>query len=57
MLGYLLEHLPPGMHMVLLSRTDPPLAFPRLRARGQLLEIRAEKLRFTEDEIAQFFMK
>ena len=55
MLGYLLEHLPPGMHMVLLSRTDPPLALSRLRARGQLLEIRAEQLRFTVDEIAQFY--
>lgn len=55
MLGYLLEHLPPAMHMVLLSRSDPPLALPRLRARGLLLEIRAEQLRFTWDEIARFY--
>ena len=55
MLDYLLEHLPAGMHMVLLSRTDPPLPLSRLRARGQLLEIRAEQLRFSEDEIAIFF--
>jgi LuxR family maltose regulon positive regulatory protein len=57
MLGHLLEHLPPGMHMVLLSRSDPPLALPRLRARGQLLEIRAEQLRFTVDEITQYYDK
>jgi LuxR family transcriptional regulator, maltose regulon positive regulatory protein len=55
MLGYLLEHLPPEMHMVLISRSDPPLALPRLRARGQLLEIRAEQLRFSMTEIAQFY--
>ncbi len=55
MLDYLLEHLPPGMHIMLLSRSDPPLALPRLRARGQLLEIRAEQLRFTTHEIAQFY--
>ena len=55
MLAYLLEHLPAGMHMLLLSRTDPPLPLSRLRARGQLLEIRAEQLRFTEDEIAIFY--
>jgi LuxR family maltose regulon positive regulatory protein len=53
--AYLLEHLPPVMHIVLLSRTDPPLPLSRLRARGQLLEIRAEQLRFTQEEIALFF--
>jgi LuxR family transcriptional regulator, maltose regulon positive regulatory protein len=55
MLGYLLEHLPPAMHLVLLSRTDPPLPLSRLRARGQLMEIRAEQLRFSTLEIAQFY--
>ena len=47
---FLLEHLPPGMHLVLASRSDPPLALPRLRARGQLVELRAAELRFTVEE-------
>jgi LuxR family transcriptional regulator, maltose regulon positive regulatory protein len=55
MFTYLLDHMPPMMHMVFLSRTDPPLPLSRLRARGQLLEIRAEQLRFTIDEISLFF--
>jgi LuxR family maltose regulon positive regulatory protein len=55
MLGYLFEHLPPVMHVVLISRTDPSLALSRLRACGQLLDIRAEQLRFTSMEIAQFY--
>ncbi len=57
MLDGLLEHLPPTMHLLLLSRSDPPLPLPRLRARGQLLEIRARQLRFTGAEIAQFFAR
>jgi LuxR family transcriptional regulator, maltose regulon positive regulatory protein len=50
--GFLLEHLPPGLHPVLASRADPPLALARLRARGQLAELRAAELRFTTDEAA-----
>ena len=55
MFTYLLDHMPPVMHLVFLSRTDPPLPLSRLRARGQLLEIRAEQLRFTVAEITLFF--
>jgi LuxR family transcriptional regulator, maltose regulon positive regulatory protein len=51
----LLDHLPPTMHLALLSRSDPALPLSRLRARGQLLEIRAEQLRFTAGEISLFF--
>ena len=51
-LTFLLEHLPPGLHLVLASRSDPPLALARLRARGQLAELRADDLRFTADEAA-----
>ena len=54
MLTLLLEHMPPQMHLALLSRADPPLLLSRLRARHQLLEIRAAQLRFTPDEIANF---
>jgi LuxR family maltose regulon positive regulatory protein len=48
----LLEHLPPGLQVVLASRSDPPLPLGRLRARGQLAELRAAELRFTADEAA-----
>ena len=47
---FLLEHWPPGLRLVLTSRSDPPLALARLRARGQLAELRAADLRFTADE-------
>ena len=53
-LGFLLDHLPPGLHPVLASRADPPLALARLRARGQLTELRDAELRFTADEAAAF---
>ena len=55
-LGYLLDHLPPpsvgGLHLTLIARADPPLSLARLRAHGQLLEIRASDLQFTPDEAA-----
>ena len=51
-LGFLLEHRPPGLHPMLASRADPPLALARLRARGQLAELRAAELRFTASEAA-----
>jgi LuxR family transcriptional regulator, maltose regulon positive regulatory protein len=51
-LGFLLEHLPSGLHPVLASRADPPLALARLRARGQLTELRDAELRFTAGEAA-----
>lgn len=53
-LSYLLEHLPNQMHLAILTRTDPPLPLSRLRVRGQLLNIRADQLRFTQVEIASF---
>jgi LuxR family maltose regulon positive regulatory protein len=51
-LGLLLGHLPAGLRLVVASRSDPPLPLARLRARGQLAEIRAAELRFTRDEAA-----
>ena len=54
MVAHLLDHMPPQMHLVLLTRTDPPLPLSRLRVRSQLAEIRADQLRFTRDEIAAF---
>jgi LuxR family maltose regulon positive regulatory protein len=51
-LTFLLEHRPPRLHVVLASRTDPPLRLARLRAGRQLAELRADDLRFTADEAA-----
>jgi len=51
-LGLLLGHLPAGLRLVVASRSDPPLPLARLRARGQLTEIRAAELRFTREEAA-----
>jgi LuxR family transcriptional regulator, maltose regulon positive regulatory protein len=53
-LVFLLEHLPPHHHMVISTREDPPLPLARLRARGQLTEVRAADLRFTSSEAAEF---
>jgi len=52
--GFLLDHLPPQMRLVVLTRADPPLPLARLRAHDQLTEIRAADLRFTTDETAAF---
>jgi LuxR family maltose regulon positive regulatory protein len=54
-LTFLLEHLPPQMHLVLVSREDPSLPLARLRARGQLTELRTADLRFTPAEATEFF--
>ena len=53
-LTFLLEHLPPQMHLVIATREDPHLSLARLRARGQLSELRATDLRFTSSEAAEF---
>jgi LuxR family transcriptional regulator, maltose regulon positive regulatory protein len=49
---YFLEHLPEKIHLILSSRSDPPLPLGRLRARGEMNEIRAELLAFSEEEAA-----
>jgi len=53
-LTFLLDHLPPTLRIILLTRADPPLPLARLRARDQLTELRAADLRFTTDEAAAF---
>jgi LuxR family maltose regulon positive regulatory protein len=53
-LTFLLEHLPPQMHLVITTREDPNLPLARLRARDQLTGLRATDLRFTESETAEF---
>lgn len=51
---YLLAHQPPGLHLIIGTREDPPLPLPRLRARNQVTEVRARALRFTPEETAAF---
>ena len=51
---FLLNHLPFQMHLVVLTRVDPPLPLSRLRSRNQLVEIRSADLRFTAEEAAAF---
>lgn len=53
-LTFLIEHMPPQMHLVITTREDPSLPVTRLRARNQLTEIRAADLRFTPSEAAEF---
>ena len=52
---FLLEHLPPQLHLLITTRSDPALPLSRLRARDQIVEIRANDLRFAFDEIHLFF--
>lgn len=54
-LAWLLSQLPPRSHLALASRTYPPFPLARLRALGQLVELRAAELRFTAEETAAFF--
>ena len=53
-MAFLLDHLPPWLHVVIASRADPALPLARWRARGELVEIRAAELRFTPDEAAAY---
>jgi LuxR family maltose regulon positive regulatory protein len=52
--AFLLEHCPKTFHLLIATRSDPPLPLARLRARGRMVELRAADLRFTETEAAQF---
>lgn len=51
--GFLLLHLPPAARIVLVTRADPPLPLARMRAAGEMIEVRARELRFTADETAE----
>ena len=53
-MAFLLDHLPPRLHLVIASRADPAVPLARLRARGELVEVRAADLRFTPDEAAAY---
>lgn len=51
---FLIEHCPSNLHLLIATRSDPPLPLARLRMRGQMVELRTADLRFTPDEAAQF---
>jgi LuxR family transcriptional regulator, maltose regulon positive regulatory protein len=53
-MAFLLEYLPPQIHLVIAGRADPALPLARLRGRGELIEIRATDLRFTPEEVAAY---
>jgi LuxR family maltose regulon positive regulatory protein len=53
-IDFLLEHQPPQLHLVILTRIDPPLPLSRLRARNQIVEIRGSNLHFSEKEVETF---
>lgn len=57
LLNRILEHPPPHIQLVLITRRDPPLPLPRLRANNQVNEVRLEELRFTDAEVAEFLAK
>ena len=54
---YLLEHLPPRMHLVIASRADPPLPLARFRGKGTMLEIHTDDLRFSREEAVTLLEK
>ncbi|MBI2953204.1 MAG: hypothetical protein HYY30_02745 [Chloroflexi bacterium] len=56
-LAFVVDHLPPQMHLVVTSRTDPPLPLARWRAHSKLIELRADTLRFTAEETVQLFTR
>ncbi len=56
-LTYLVEHLPPQLHLILATRADPPLPISLMRARGHLLEVRTDELRCSPDEVMAFLKK
>ena len=53
-LAYLLDHVPPNMHLVMLTRSDPPIHLAKLRVRGDLVELRTGDLRFSTEEAIIF---
>ena len=56
-LTFLLDHLPPQLHLVMTSRANPPLPLSRLRGQGKVAELRAAEIRFTLDEAIDFFQQ
>ncbi len=55
LVDFLIAYLPPPLHLVIISRQEPPLTLARLRASGALTELKADELRFSTAEVAAFF--
>src|SRR5581483_6189527 len=56
-LCFVLEHLPTTLHLIIVTRLDPPFPLARLRARGDLCELRGEDLRFSKEETILFLQQ
>jgi LuxR family maltose regulon positive regulatory protein len=56
-LGFLIEHASPNLHLIIITRSDPPLEIARMRVAGQLVELRMDHLRFSEQEAFGFLTK
>ncbi|QBD76340.1 hypothetical protein EPA93_10105 [Ktedonosporobacter rubrisoli] len=56
-LAFMLEHLPPTLHLMILTRGEPPLPLSRLRVKGELCEIQTPELRFSRQETAAFLQQ
>jgi ATP/maltotriose-dependent transcriptional regulator MalT len=56
-LAFLIDHLPATLHLLVMTRSDPPLPLARLRAHDELCELRAADLRFSETETAAFLQQ
>ena len=54
---YFLDHLPPSVHLVISARADPPFPLARLRGRGEVVELRQDDLRMTDEETVAFFSR
>lgn len=54
LMEYLIAHMPPRLHLVVLTRSDPPWELARLRASGQVVELRMQQLRFSTQEAGAF---
>jgi LuxR family transcriptional regulator, maltose regulon positive regulatory protein len=57
LVDFLLEHGPINLHLIISTRTDPPLSLARLRARGILAEMRTNDLRFKENEVTELMLQ
>jgi LuxR family maltose regulon positive regulatory protein len=55
--GFLLKYLPPNLHLVITSRSEPELDLAFLRAKGRVVELGADEMRFTVEEVAQYFQE
>jgi LuxR family maltose regulon positive regulatory protein len=57
LITYFLNHSPPTFHTIISTRADPPLPLSRMRARGEMIEVRVSDLRFKKENVEKFFKK